>query len=363
MNGRPIRELVVDGDAAHRGRVHGAAFHNEIRRYTDERVRLSANGSWSGRPATVDDALSLATRMLPAHRAFDRDLYEEMEAMAAAAGISPAQAVIVGGFTDFVDVVRAGGGTGLAEEDDCTAVVIPDELAGSAGFLAQTWDMHDSATEHVTMIRVAPDSGPGALVFTTVGCLGQIGMNEAGIAIGINNLTSANGRPGVTWPFVVRKALAQSTIENALLVVLEAPLAGAHNYLLFDDNGVGYNVEAMPGFRATTKLAREPLAHTNHCLDPEARELEAPRPDDLMQSSVERMAVATDLLAKWVADGDPLDVQHMIELTREPDVICRRSTPPHHNESAGAAVMRPRTREFWACWGVPADNDFELFRI
>jgi isopenicillin-N N-acyltransferase-like protein len=275
--------------------------------------------------------------MLPAHRSFDLDLYEEMEAMARAAGISPAEAVIVGGFTDFVDVLRAGGATGLTEEDDCTAVVVPDELAGGAGFLAQTWDMHDSATEHVTLIRVAPPSGPGALVFSTVGCLGQIGMNQAGIAVGINNLTATNGQIGVTWPFVVRKAL--------------------------DESGTGYNIEAMPGYRAMTRMEREPLVHTNHCLDTEARLLEAPRPGDLMKSSVDRLATATELLAKWAATGDALTVQHMIDLTREPEVICRRSTPPYHNESSGAAVMRPGTGEFWACWGVPADNQFEAFKV
>jgi isopenicillin-N N-acyltransferase like protein len=363
LNGRPIRELVLGGDASHRGRVHGAAFHNEIRVYTDERVKLSSNGSWAGRPATVEDAVALATRMLPAHRSFDPDLYEEMEAMAEAGGISPAEAIIVGGFTDFVDVVRAGGASGLAEEDDCTAVIIPNDLAGVAGFLAQTWDMHDSATEHVTMIRVAPDSGPAALVFTTVGCLGQIGMNQAGIAVGINNLTAANGRIGVTWPFVVRKALAQTSIEEALLVVLEADLAGAHNYLLFDADGVGYNVEAMPGYRAVTRVDHEPLVHTNHCLDEEARRLEAHRPPDLLESSVERLSTASDLLAKWVATGEPLTEQNLIDLTREPEAICRRSTPPHHNETAGAAVMRPASGEFWACWGVPADNEFEAFRV
>ena len=363
MKDRPIRELQVAGDAGHRGSVHGAAFHNEIRRYTDERVRLSANGTWSGRTVTVDEAVALATRMLPAHRSFDPDLYEEMEAMGTAAGISAAEAVIVGGFTDFVDVLRAGGATGLAEEDDCTAVVVPDELAGGAGFLAQTWDMHDSATEHVTLIRVTPPSGPDALVFSTVGCLGQIGMNQAGVAVGINNLTATNGRIGVTWPFVVRKALAQTSIDDALVVVLEAELAGAHNYLLFDKSGTGYNIEAMPGYRAVTRMDREPLVHTNHCLDPEAQLLEAPRPGDLMKSSVDRLATATDLLAKWVATGDALSVQHMIDLTREPEVICRRSTPPYHNESSGAAVMRPRTGEFWACWGVPADNQFEAFKV
>jgi isopenicillin-N N-acyltransferase-like protein len=301
--------------------------------------------------------------MLASHNSFDPDLFEEMEAMALGAGISPAEAVIVGGFTDFVDVLRGGGATGLTEEDDCTAVIVPDGLAGGAGFLAQTWDMHDSATEHVTLIRIVPDSGPAALVFTTVGCLGQIGMNDAGIAIGINNLTATNGRVGVTWPFVVRKALAQTSLDDALVVVLEAELAGAHNYLLFDRTGTGYNIEAMPGYRALTRLELEPLVHTNHCLDPVARQYEAPRPGDLMQSSVERLAMATELLAKWAANGDPLTVQHMIEMTREPEVICRRSTPPYHNESAGAAVMRPGTGEFWACWGVPADNEFEAFRV
>ncbi|MGH9199418.1 MAG: hypothetical protein ACRD1T_27270, partial [Acidimicrobiia bacterium] len=79
MNGRPIRELVLDGDASHRGAVHGAAYHNEIRRYTKERVRLAANGSWAGRKATTEDALELATKMLPAHRAFDSELHEELE--------------------------------------------------------------------------------------------------------------------------------------------------------------------------------------------------------------------------------------------------------------------------------------------
>ena len=364
MKGRPIREILLGGDAGHRGSVHGAAFHNEIRVFTDERVRLSANGSWAGRPAKVEDAVALATQMLPAHRSFDSDLYEEMEAMSQAAGISPAEAVIVGGFTDFVDVVRANGASGsLAEEDDCTAAIIPDELAGGAGFLAQTWDMHDSATEHVTLIRVAPETGPTALVFTTVGCLGQIGMNEAGIAVGINNLTAASGRIGVTWPFVVRKALAQRSIEEALVVVLEADLAGAHNYLLFDANGVGYNVEAMPGYRAVTDVNHEPLVHTNHCLNEEARRFEAPRPPDLLESSVERLSIASDLLAKWVATGDALTEHHLIDLTREAEAICRRSTPPHHNETAGAAVMRPGTGELWACWGLPIENDFEAFRV
>ncbi len=160
--------------------------------------------------------------MLPAHRAYAPELYDEMVAMAAAAGISAAEAMIVGGFTDFVDAVRARGATNVPEEDDCTAV-----LTGE--YLAQTWDMHDTATPHVVMLDVQ-DTVP-CLVFSTVGCLAQIGMNAAGIAIGINNLVGTDGRVGVTWPFVVRKVLHQDHPRGGpRLRPGRAPLAGGHDY-------------------------------------------------------------------------------------------------------------------------------------
>ena len=58
--------------------------------------------------------------------------------------------------------------------------------------------MHDSATEHVVLLRTDPTDAPAALVFTTTGALGQIGMNELGVCVGINNLTATDGTPGVT---------------------------------------------------------------------------------------------------------------------------------------------------------------------
>lgn len=355
---RPIRTLRLEGEPAARGRVHGETHAEEIRQYAGERVRLASNGSWAGRPATSADVLGLADQMLPAHRAYAPDLYEEMEATAATAGLTPGEAVIVGGFTDFVDAVRALGGTVDAEEDDCTAALIPDAIAEGAGFLAQTWDMHDSATAHVVLLDVRPERGPASLIFSTVGCLAQIGMNEAGICVGINNLTANEGRAGVTWPFVVRKALQQASLDAALACVLEAELAGAHNYLLFDRAGSGFNVEAMPSYHRVDRLEAVPLVHTNHCLHPETREREAPRPADLLASSEARLARAAEILSER-----PVTVDLLIGMMREPEAICRRSGPPHHVESSGAAIMRPQTRELWACWGVPADNEFERFVV
>ena len=357
MRRPPLRILDAAGSPSVIGAAHGRAHATEIRAYAAERVAIVASGVWTGRSLPPSDVVDIAASMVTAHEAFDPDLHTEMATMADAAGISLPEAIIVGGFTDFVDTVRAVAGGTLATtaaEDDCTAVIVPDGRAGGAGFLAQTWDMHASATEHVLLLRLRPDGAPDVRVFTTTGCLGQIGMNSEGVCVGVNNLTGTDGCRGVTWPSVVRGMLKCATAAEARDVLLGADLAGAHNFLILDRHGDGFNVEAMPSVRPVTPLGDDPLVHTNHTLDPQAGKVQARRDPPLLAGSQIRLEVAVDLLA-----GGPIDVERLFSLTREPGAICRSATEPYHIESSGAAVMRPRTGDFWACWGRPAENEFQ----
>ena len=180
--------------------------------------------------------------------------------------------------------------------------------------------MHDAATEHVVLARLRPDEGPDALVFTTVGCLGQIGMNSEGVCVGINNLTGNDGRFGVMWPTVIRGMLAQATAAEALDVLLRADLAGAHNYLILDSKGRGFNVEAMPSARPVKTLDGEPLAHTNHVTDPAAAPFEGDSDEEMMANSRQRLELAAAMLANT---DRPVDAERLMEITREPTAICR----------------------------------------
>ncbi len=357
----PIRVLDLTGSPEEMGQTHGSAYGEQIRQYTQERVELASSALWTGGSLSQADVLEIAEGMLAAHESFSPPLHAEMMAMAKAAGITPAEAIIVGGFTDFIDTVRAEVGGQVPEsvqEDDCTAVIIPDQRADGAGFLAQTWDMHDSATKHVILLRIQPDDAPASLIFTTGGALAQLGMNEHGVCVGINNLTATDGQRGVTWPTVVREALNQQSAAAARDVILNADLAGGHNFHLFDAMGDGYSIEAMPTVRPVETLDQAAIVRTNHTLSPEAGEVEGAKAPEMMASSRLRLQTGIDLVDRAGITADDL-----MELTREPTAICQVPVEPYHIESSGAAVMRPKTKEFWACWGQPACNDYQLIEF
>lgn len=363
MTHPPIRVVDLAGSPTEIGETHGRLFADEIREYANDRVELAASGLWTGGPVDRGVVLEVAESMLPAHEHFDRDLYVEMTAMADAAGITAAEAVVVGGFTDFVDTMRAVIGGDMPEsviEDDCTAMIIPDGVANGAGIFGQTWDMHATATNRVVLLRIHPNDAPAALVFSTTGCLGQIGMNEEGVCVGINNLVGLDGVRGVNWTSVVRAMLKSSTAAEARDVLLGADLAGAHNFLIFDKHGNGFNVEAMPSARPFTELADAPIVHTNHTQYPESTAVQAEKAPGLMDSSASRLAQAHQLLDDEVSSSNTITVDHVMNITRHPDAICQAAVDPYHIESSGAAVMRPSTGDFWACWGRPIDNDYEL---
>ncbi len=316
---------------------------DDINRYLKDRIALAGDAYWSGHSADPQTIVDLAEATLSAHERFSEPLFAEMSALADSAGISRAEAVVVGGFTDLIDVVRASGGSGLIE-DDCTGVIDADR-----GVLGQTWDMHASAGEYVYLVDVQPINKPRALVQTTAGCLGQIGMNDAGVAVGINNLTSL-GRPGVTWPFVVRKILEQTSLDAAIDVVLQADLAGGHNFFLVGPDGTGCNIEAMPDNRKVTRVGEGYFAHTNHCLDASTKTEEGARNPFSEANSEVRLERARE------HRGD------LVSFFADPE-ISREAANIHDVATCGAVVMSPSNLSLKAVWGRPGDFPWEEFSL
>ncbi len=359
-----IRLLEIGGSPYDMGYKHGMAYRDAIRMFAEERFHLSGRLLWTGRGLSREEVIALGDACVEEHYAYSPALMRELEGMAEATHLSLSELVIVNGFTDFIDLVYNVGRQQAPQAvqrsaDNCTAFIVPDSATTEGhGFYGQTWDMHDTATPYVILLRCSPENGPSSLLFTITGCVGMIGMNDAGIAVGINNLTGKDGQIGVTWPFVIRKVLLQSNIDDALACIMNAKLAGAHNYLLFDKHGRGYNIEALSTKKYVEKLNRNAIAHTNHCLYPITRSVERPRAPDSQAHSEARLSRANELLAQR-----PITPQSLMALTRDRSSICRISKPPFHVETCGAAIMRPATGDFWAVWGLPTENKYEWFCV
>jgi isopenicillin-N N-acyltransferase-like protein len=360
-----IPVLKLSGTPYDMGYHHGLAYADAIRFLTADRLHLSNNPHWTGYELPRPQILALAEACLQAHRDYTPKLVTELQGMADATGLSLPELIIMNGFTDFIDLVYGAGKqqypqpTPVQAADDCTAFIVPDSTTPDAhGFLGQTWDMHASATPYVILIDGRPQDQPAFLSFSLTGCVGMIGMNEAGIAIGINNLMGGDGQIGVTWPFVIRKALAQTTIDAALECVTSAKLAGAHNYLLFDKHGNGYNIEAMSTRHHIEKLDSECIVHTNHCVIARNLEVERQRPPASQANSELRLSRGQHLLRQR-----PITEQTLMAVTRDDVAICVRAAPPLEVESCGAAIMRPATGDFWVVSGLPSQNAYEHFTL
>lgn len=359
----PIRSLTVSGDPYDLGFQHGRAYAEPIGKLTEERLRLCATDDWARAGVHHDVILELAARCMPYHHRFDEALCAELEGLADGSGVPMVELLIMNGFTDFVDALHQ---HVVDDPGGCTAVLTaPSESTDGRGYLAQTWDMHTTATPYVVMLDVRPNVGPNVMTFTLNGCVGMIGINDAGVAVGINNLYTTEGKKGVTWPFVVRKMLAQTDVNAAMAVLEGADLAGAHNYLVMGPDGAGdirgYNIEAVPSLRAVTPLETT-IAHTNHCVEKALVSLERPRSELAMQSTVTRLDQARAFLDQR---SGQINKEVLIELTRHREgdgfSVCQTPVAGYDVESSGACVMSPQTREMWAVWGLPSEGEFERF--
>ena len=362
---KQIRVVKLSGSPYEMGFAHGRRFPDEILMFTQDRIALCQDSHWTGHNLSRGAVMELAEACVAEHQRYAPDLMDELQGMADATGLSLAELVINNGFTDFIDVLYNLGGIAQSTSapaqaaDNCTAFMIPNRRSATGkGFFGQTWDMHASATPYVILIHGAPHDGPAFLAFTITGCVGMIGMNSAGITVGINNLMSTDGQIGVTWPFVVRKILQQDNLEDALACLTGARLAGAHNYMLMDRQGSGYEAEAMSTSIHIHPLADETIVHTNHCLIEKNLRLARERPPASQSTSENRLRRARELL-----DRDAIAIGDLMALTRDEEAICTRPRPPMEIESCGAAIMCPLTGDFWSVWGLPAENEYEHFVI
>jgi isopenicillin-N N-acyltransferase-like protein len=336
------------------GFTHGRALAEKIHEFCEIRIELCESEiAEAGLAITRDEILARAGDYVRLQEKLLPRSHEEFTGISDGAGIAVEKLLVGSGYTDFHDYL----GTIHVSVHGCTSFLVkPAASKAGCTFVGQSWDMHASAEPYAVVLRRNPESGPKSLVFSTAGCLGLIGLNEHGIAIGINNLASTDSLPGLTFPLLVNEALGKETLEEARDVFTAAKRSAGRNFFMGDAQGKVLDIEATAGRYQIIYPEENTFAHANHFISDEMKPFEAnPR----IQSSLHRHKRMTALLHEAEGAID-LDVLHRFLSDREGGeelAICR------HGEvrSCGAVIMCPEKGAFFAMKGPPDGGDF--FRI
>nr|BAW27708.1 acyltransferase [Streptomyces sp. SoC090715LN-17] len=245
----PLLEL--SGSPHARGLSHGRALAGRLRGFLGD--SLARLGHLTDRPADLD-----ALRPdIAAHRAVTAealpDLAAEIDGLAAGAGIDRDQAWLLQLRRELIGYSRVTAG-------DCTTYA----SAGAEPVLAQTVDLNGNLDDQIAVLSV---SGPRhrSLVLSFAGLLGYLGVNDAGIAVGINLVLGGDWRPGVPPYLAIRHVLdTADTVEQAVGILRQLPLASSRAFMIC---GVDRTVCVEATVARRRVLEGDELVHTNHFLD------------------------------------------------------------------------------------------------
>ena len=206
IQGKTPRERGADYGSQCRELIHGV-----LERYITFFNSGHAAVSW-------DDAREISKKFVPFIKAYSPELLEELEGVAEGSGASFDELLTLNSRSEAMTLVRRAK-SDEEELDGCSSVaVLPEATADGHTILAQNWDTYTWQEYGTVILQVMKDDGADMMIVTEAGQLARYGMNQAGLALGVNSLhktwnTKVFGVPSV---FVRRKFLEQDRYVDAV---------------------------------------------------------------------------------------------------------------------------------------------------
>ena len=358
MSGGPA-VIDLSGDPGARGRAHGAALADAARANVETYLaRFEAGG------VTREAALAEGGRWAARIAAMDPDYAAEMAGIAEAAGLDLAAVGMLNARWELSYAL-------FAEETawGCTAfAALPEITRAGAMLMGQNWDWLNRLVGRTAVLRVRAPDAPDFLCLTQAGIVGgMIGLNEAGIGLCCNGLTTdREARDPDRKPFHVRvrEILTARTFADALHAVLGAPRVCSVNMLIGHADGEALDIEAAPEAAASLYPEDGLLTHANHfeALD--------------VTSTMERRSPGTLFRARRLKRlvrqaNRPVDVALMQGLLADhfstPKSICAHpddSDPePCRMTTVSSAILDLTNRVLYATDGPPCANPYGVYRL
>ncbi|MDR0354294.1 MAG: C45 family peptidase [Deltaproteobacteria bacterium] len=358
----PIPVIELKGHGLELGRAHGEELRDQIRRFVEVIVDLNVKNIPV--PSSREDLLGLCGASLSHIERYSPELLAEMKGIAQGAGVDFQEVLLLNCFLELNDLRAPMLSQKLTSRRSfaCTTFNLKKRATKDrAPRLGQTYDMELLFADYTVVLKISTPGRPSRTVFSLAGVLGLNGVNSQGISLVINKLVPTDSRPGVIYPVLVRQALDQVRIGDALAALAFAPRASGLCYQLSGPDGVAFCLETTAA-RFELLPFQGFIAHANHYLSPALKPLEA---DWLTHGgSYARLEAADNFLADNFGD---LDDEALKSLCRNhinhPRGICAHyyEDEEEHEKMAtiAAVVINPQKASMLLCGCFPCRSEFQ----
>lgn len=338
----PPEFIDLTGDNYDVGYQHGAACKDVIHAFLSDRCArvLTGRDDRQSRARLLERAelyRAAVERVLP-------HLSAEIDGLSAGAGITRSEAALLQ-FRREINRQEE------ASSRECTLIGLRN--FGGSAVIAQNIDLTSGMAGLGLVVRVNPrdPAVPRALIYTFAGLLGFVGMNDSGVAIGINMVFSEGWKIGISPYLLVRHLLRFRSARQCFEQLDRIERSSSRALTICDGTTLGTAELTVTRSRV---IQADVLYHTNHYLHPE---LVAEDRSNVFSrnSSRRRLEIAMQRvpLIDPAAGAEGL-FGMLSDHSMYPLGLCVHSEGnENRDETAACVVMRPRSGELLVRRGNP----------
>jgi hypothetical protein len=210
-----------------------------------------------------------------------------------------------------------------------------------------------------TVLNIKYPNKRAAIIFTWAGILAQNGVNNRNVGVTMNIVPTSTGRKdGVPMPYIIRKILEKSSVNEALafLKSLKGAAAAPMNYIIGDATKVVTAENSSNGTKIYQKTNGENwVAHTNHHLTLDITTLKP----GAVSKTVERLTQLKKMLKDQSAN---LNVDDAKKIFRTKPILKNFITDPGFPTMESIIIkLTPNNPTIYIAPGPPDSNKYSQF--
>jgi isopenicillin-N N-acyltransferase-like protein len=344
----------VQGGPFERGRQYGARAAGSIAANVQAYLRLVEFHTGRHREASLAAARSFA----PLVETHAPQLLEEMRGIAAGAGRSLDEILLINARSELMGTIPTG---------ECTSLAAgPGFTAGGQVLLGQNWDWYTAIDVEPVLLEIRQDGAPDILTVAEAGQVGKIGMNSAGLGVCLNFLQHTDQGQGLPIHVILRQMLGCAGLGEAIHEAYRVPRGGSANVLLAHAEGDLLDLELTPLDAGFIYGDAGWLVHANHFESPRLGVGDAGLATSM--STLARAARARRLLARTVGHASEETFREILkDHAYGAYAICRHPDPSEadlqQTATRASLIMDLSAGTLQVAAGQPCREEYHTIRF